>query len=50
MKEEYHAWFVTISQIIYQWKRLAYFSNHIAITLNLAKKGKKIKWCSIMLT
>jgi len=50
MKEECHAKFVAIFQIIYQWERLVYFSNYIAITLNLANKGKKIKWCSIMLT
>ncbi len=50
MKEEYHTKFVTILQIIYQWERLVCFSNHIAITLNLANKGKKINWCSIMLT
>jgi hypothetical protein len=40
MKEEYHAKFATILQIIYQCERLAYFSNRIAITLNLANKGK----------
>jgi hypothetical protein len=50
MKEEYHARFVAILQIIYQRERLAYFINRIAITLNLANKGKKINWCSIMLT
>jgi hypothetical protein len=50
MKEVYHAKFVTILQIIYQQERLAYFNNHIAITWNLANKGKKINWCSIMLT
>jgi hypothetical protein len=31
-------------------KRLTYFSNCIAITLNLTNKGKKVNWCSIMLT
>jgi hypothetical protein len=41
--EEYHIKFAAILQIIYQQKRLAYFSNHIAISLNLANKGKKIK-------
>jgi hypothetical protein len=50
MKEEYHARFVVILQIIYQRERLTYFSNHIAIIFNLANKGKKINWCSIMLT
>jgi hypothetical protein len=50
MKEEYHAMFVAILQIIYQQKRLAYFSNHIAITLISTKKGKEINQCSIMLT
>ncbi len=47
--KEYHAKFVAILQIIYQWERLAYFSNCIAITFNLVNKGKKINWCSIML-
>jgi hypothetical protein len=42
MKEEYHARFATILQIIYQQKMLANFSNYTAITLNLANKGKKI--------
>ncbi len=42
MKEEYHAKFTTILQIIYQQERLVYFSNHIDITLNLANKGKNI--------
>jgi hypothetical protein len=42
MKEKYHARFATILQIIYQHEKLTYFSNHIAITFNLAKKGKKI--------
>jgi hypothetical protein len=50
MKEKYHGRFVAILQIIYQCERLAYFNNHIAITLNLVNKGKKINWCSIMLT
>jgi hypothetical protein len=42
MKEEYHAKFATILQITYQWKRLVYFSNCIAIILYLENKGKKI--------
>jgi hypothetical protein len=50
MKEEYHAMFAAILQIIYQQKRLVYSSIHIAITFNLVNKGKKINWCSIMLT
>jgi hypothetical protein len=50
MKEKYHAKFATILQIIYQGGRLEYFNNRIAITLNLANKGKKINWCSVMLT
>jgi hypothetical protein len=41
-EEEYHARFATILKIIYQWKRFTYFSNCIAIPLNLANKGKKI--------
>lgn len=40
--KEYHAKFVTILQIIYQQERLFYFNNQIAITLDLANKGKKI--------
>ncbi len=50
MKEEYHTKFVAILQIIYQQKKLTYFNKHIAITFNLANKGKKVNWCSIMLT
>jgi hypothetical protein len=50
MKEEYHAKFMTILQIIYKQKRLTYFSNWIAIIVNLTNKGKKVNWCSIMLT
>jgi hypothetical protein len=50
MKEKYHAKFIIIMQIIYQWKRLTYFNNHIVIIMNLANKGKKSNWCSIMLT
>jgi hypothetical protein len=50
MKEKCHAKFATILQIIYQRERLTYFSNHIAIALNLANMGKKINWCFIMLT
>jgi len=41
MKEDNHTRFVAIMQIIYQRKRLTYFSNRIAITYNLANKGKK---------
>jgi ABC-type dipeptide/oligopeptide/nickel transport system ATPase subunit len=41
MKEEYHAMFVTILQIIHQRERLAYFSNRIAITLNPANKERR---------
>jgi hypothetical protein len=40
MKEEYHARFVAILQIIYQWERLISFDNPFAITFNLANKGK----------
>jgi hypothetical protein len=40
--EEYHVKFAAILQIIYQRERLAYFNNHIAISLNLVNKGKKI--------
>jgi hypothetical protein len=38
------------SVILYQRKRLAYFSNQIAITFDLANKGKLVNWCSIVLT
>jgi hypothetical protein len=41
MKEEYHAKFTTILQIIYQQERLAYFSNCIAITFKWQTKGKR---------
>jgi hypothetical protein len=50
MKEEFHAKFVTILQILYQTKWLVYFNNMIAITFDLTKKGQPIKWCFIMLT
>jgi hypothetical protein len=50
MKEKYHAKFITILQIIYQWEMLAYFNNFITIILKLANKRKKVNWCSIMLT
>jgi len=48
MKEECHAKFTTILQIIYQRERLSHFSNRIAITLNLVNRGRIINWCSIM--
>lgn len=35
---------------IYKWERLAYFSNQIAITFNLANKGKRVNFYSIVLT
>jgi hypothetical protein len=41
MKEEYHTRFATIMKIVYQQKRLTYFSTYIGITFNLANKGKK---------
>jgi hypothetical protein len=41
MKEEYHAKFTTILQIIYQQERFAYFNNDIAIIFNLAKKERR---------
>jgi hypothetical protein len=40
MKEEFHAKFATILQIFYQRERLAYFSNRIDITFNLANRGQ----------
>jgi hypothetical protein len=50
MKENFHARFITILQIIYQQERSSYFSNQIIITFDLANKWKPIKWCSIVLT
>jgi virulence-associated protein VapD len=49
MKEEFHAKFAAILQIIYQQKRLAYFNNTIAITFYLGNKGQFLNWCSIVL-
>jgi hypothetical protein len=49
MKEEFHVRFIAILQIIYQRKRLAYFSNMIAITFDLANKGQLMNWCFIVL-
>jgi len=42
MKEEFHARFVTILQNIYLRERLAYFSNQIAITFDLATRGQPV--------
>jgi hypothetical protein len=42
MKEEFHARFVAILQIIYQRERLAYFNNWIAITFDLVNKGQHV--------
>jgi hypothetical protein len=42
MKEEFYARFVAILQILYQKERLAYFSNRIAITFDLANKGQLV--------
>jgi hypothetical protein len=42
MKEEFHARFVVILQILYQKERLAYFSNQIAITFDLANRGQPV--------
>jgi hypothetical protein len=50
MKKEFHAKFAPILQIIYQQERLAYFSNRIAITFDLANKGQPMNWCFIVLT
>lgn len=47
-RENNSATFVPILQFIYQCEMLTYFSNYIAIILNLANKGKKINWCSII--
>jgi hypothetical protein len=50
MKEEFHARFVTIMQILYQREGLTYFNNQIAITFDLANLKQPINWCSIVLT
>jgi hypothetical protein len=50
MKEEFHARFVVILQILYQRERLIYFNNQIAITFDLANKGRLSNWYSIVLT
>jgi hypothetical protein len=50
IKEEYHDKFAIILKIIFQREKFAHFNNHITITFDLAKKGKKINKCSIMLT
>jgi hypothetical protein len=50
MKEEFHARFVVILQILYQKERLIYFNNQIAITFDLANKGRLSNWYSIVLT
>jgi hypothetical protein len=50
MKEEFHAKFVVILQTIYEQKRLAYFSNKIVITFDLANRGQHVNWCSTILT
>jgi hypothetical protein len=39
MKEECHARFATILQIIYQIENLTYVNNRITIILNLANKA-----------
>jgi hypothetical protein len=40
MKEEFHARFATILQILYKKEWLFYFSNQIAITFDLVNKGQ----------
>ncbi len=50
MKEEFHARFATILQILYQKKMLTYFNNQIVITFDLINRGQLVNWCSIMLT
>jgi hypothetical protein len=42
MKEEFHAKFVVILQIVYQRNWLAYSSNRITITFDLANMGQPI--------
>jgi len=50
MKEEFHARFAIILQILYQREKLAYFSNWITITFDLTNKGQHVNWCFIVLT
>jgi len=50
MKEEFHARFAAILQIIYQRKKLAHFNNMIAITFDLGSKRQLVNWYSIVLT
>jgi hypothetical protein len=50
MKKEFHARFATLLQIIYQQMWLAYFSNQIATTFDLANKGQPINQRFIVLT
>jgi hypothetical protein len=50
MKEEFHAGFGAILQILYQRERLACFNNRIAITFDLANKEQFVNWCFIVLT
>jgi hypothetical protein len=42
MKEEFHARFATILQILYKMERLTYFNNQIAITFDLANRGQPV--------
>jgi hypothetical protein len=50
MKEEFHARFATILQILNKRERLSYFNNQIAITFDLTNKGQLVNWCFIVLT
>jgi hypothetical protein len=50
MKEEFHAIFIAILQIIYEREGLTYLNNQIVITFDLANKGQLVNWCSIVLT
>jgi hypothetical protein len=50
MKEEFHARFAIILQLFYQREWLMYFSNKIAITLDLTNKRQLMNWCSMILT
>jgi hypothetical protein len=42
MKEEFHARFAAILQILYYKEWLTYFSNQIAIIFYLANKGQPV--------
>ncbi len=48
MKEEFHARFAAILQILFQRKKLVYFNNRISITFDLINRGQIVNWYSIV--